>query len=51
MASLLNSMRKSFVGALGWWEGENKTQGEEKRERVTEMDCDNVSFGLVRLHG
>lgn len=46
----LNSMRKSFVGASGWWEGENKTQEEEKIERVTEMGCDNVSFGLVSLH-
>lgn len=46
----LNSMRKSFVGAPGWWEGENKTQGEEKIERVTEMGCDNVSFSLVSLH-
>lgn len=46
----LNSMRKSFVGASGWWEGENKTQKEEKIERVTKMGCDNVSFGLVSLH-
>lgn len=43
--------RNSFVGASGWWEGENKSQAEEKTERVTEMGCDNVSFGLVRLHG
>lgn len=42
-------MRKSFVGASGWWEGENKMKGEERIERVTEMGCDNVSFGLVSL--
>ena len=46
----LNSKRNCSVEALGWWEGENKTQEEEKIERVTEMGCDNVSFGLVSLH-
>lgn len=44
-------MKKSFVGASGWWEGENKMKEEERIERVTEMGCDNVSFGLVSLHG
>lgn len=45
-------MRKNLLlGASGWWEAENKTQEEEKIERVTEMGCDNVSFGLVRLLG
>lgn len=48
----LNAMRKSFfgfflLGAWGRWEGENKKRGEEKIEWVTEMGCDNVSFGLV----
>lgn len=48
----LNSVRKNLLlGASGWWEAENKTQEEEKIERVTEMGCDNVSFGLVRLLG
>lgn len=29
-SQLLNSMGKSFVEALGWWEGENKKTGRRK---------------------
>lgn len=39
--------QRLVVGGGG---GENKTQEEEKIERVTEMGCDNVSSGLVGLH-